>query len=285
MKKPLTLSIIIPVYNEAHRLNACLDAIAAQTQMPDEVIVVDNNSSDQSTRIAQSYSFVKLLHENEQGLIPARNKGFNEAKSDILARIDADSIVSSDWVKIVKQSFSRSDIAGVTGPSYSLLLPRIRKPMTKMWSKLYFFWTLMFYRIPVLWGANMAIRRSMWLTIRDKVSFDSRTIHEDHDLSLLIQSEGKKIILNNKMLFTSYSQAYHYFPKLLHYTIMRHTTKTYHRNKGTFDTMVFDIPKAQSFIIYTIFWPIIFIFFLASFLAWPVDAAMKASGKLEDWLS
>ena len=144
MSKPLTLSIIIPVYNEEHRLRACLDAISNLELTPDQTIVVDNNSTDASAKIAESYDFVKVIKENKQGLIFARNRGFNSAKGDILARIDADSIVHTDWSKVLLDSFDESHYVGVTGPSYSLLLPRIRKPMTTLWSKLYFLWTHMF---------------------------------------------------------------------------------------------------------------------------------------------
>lgn len=285
MSKPLTLSIIIPVYNEEHRLRACLDAISNLELTPDETIVVDNNSIDSSAKIAKSYDFVKVIKENKQGLIFARNRGFNSAKGDILARIDADSIVHVDWSKVLLDSFDGSYYVGVTGPSYSLLLPRIRKPMTTLWSKLYFLWTHMFYRVPVLWGANMAIRRSAWNEIKNEVCLNDKTVHEDQDVSLLLQAHGGRLKYNDRLRFTSYSQAYHYFPKLIQYTIMRHTTRRHHRDLGTLAALRTDIPLPLSIFFYLIGWPIIFIFYFASFLSWPIDAYMKARGKQEEWLS
>lgn len=285
MKKPLTLSIIIPVYNEGHRLRACLDAIGSLEFVPNEVIVVDNNSTDDSASIAKSYDFVHIVHESKQGLIFARNRGFNESTSDILARIDADSIVQPDWSKQILQSFDDNSIVGVTGPSYSLLFPRIRKPLTTLWSRLYFLWTHMFYRVPVLWGANMAIRQSAWQHIAKDVCLDDQTVHEDQDISLLLQANVGKLKYNNRLRFTSYSQAYHYFPKLLHYTIMRHTTRRHHRDIGTLNKLHTDIPLLLSICFYAFGWPIIFIFYFASFLAWPIDAYMKVRGKQEEWLS
>jgi len=56
------ISIIIPAYNEERYLGRCLDAIAAQSVRPYEVIVVDNNSSDDTAKVAQRYPFVTLLH-------------------------------------------------------------------------------------------------------------------------------------------------------------------------------------------------------------------------------
>ena len=56
-KNKLTLSIVIPVFNEQRYIKACLDSIAAQTVKPDEVIVVDNNSTDKTVQIAKKYKF------------------------------------------------------------------------------------------------------------------------------------------------------------------------------------------------------------------------------------
>ena len=61
VSKNFSLSIIIPVYNEESHLRQCLDAIAKQIEKPDEVIVVDNNSTDETVQIAKSFSFVKVL--------------------------------------------------------------------------------------------------------------------------------------------------------------------------------------------------------------------------------
>jgi glycosyltransferase involved in cell wall biosynthesis len=96
--KTLTLSIVIPVYNEQCHLKACLDAIANQTESPDEVIVVDNNSTDRTLAIAESYPFVKILKEKKQGVLAVRTKGFNSARSSIIGRIDADTVLPPGWV-------------------------------------------------------------------------------------------------------------------------------------------------------------------------------------------
>ena len=118
MKKALTLSLIIPAYNEEHHLKDCLDAIAAQTVMPSEVLVIDNNSTDKTVKIAEKYPFVKIIQEPNQGVIYARNTGFNAAKSDIIGRVDAENVVSKNWVEHVLNIFQDETVAGVTGPMY-----------------------------------------------------------------------------------------------------------------------------------------------------------------------
>src|SRR5687767_1835934 len=98
MNTRLRVSLVIPAYNEESHLRACLDAVAAQTVRPFEVIVVDNNSTDTTVAIARSYSFVAVMHESQQGIVYARNAGFNAARGDIIARIDADTHLSPNWI-------------------------------------------------------------------------------------------------------------------------------------------------------------------------------------------
>ena len=104
-----SLSIIIPAYNEARHIKACLDAIAAQTEVPDEVIVVDNNSTDRTVEIANSYPFVTIMNESTQGIVFARNRGFNATTTDIIGRIDADSVLPIDWVTRVKAYYAEPE--------------------------------------------------------------------------------------------------------------------------------------------------------------------------------
>src|SRR5436190_15022830 len=114
--KPLTLAIVIPAYNEEDYLSACLDSVNNQSVVPSEVIVVDNNSSDKTAQIAKSYSFVRLVTEEKQGVFWAAQTGFKAAGSDIIGRIDADTILAQDWVEKVLAYMTDSSITAVTGP-------------------------------------------------------------------------------------------------------------------------------------------------------------------------
>ena len=192
IKKALTLSIVIPVYNEEHHLAACLDAIAAQSIMPDEVIVVDNNSTDKTVEVAKKYPFVRVIQEPNQGIVNARNAGFNAAKTDIIGRVDADNIVAKTWVQHVLELFKDDLVAAVTGPMYFYDMPlqednifaehMIKKSLYKLDK-----------RFPFLAGNNMAIRSSAWHAVKENTCH-ARDIHEDIDLAIHLHEKKFKIV-------------------------------------------------------------------------------------------
>lgn len=233
--KALTLSIVIPVYNEEHHIKACLDAVAQQTVMPDEVIVVDNNSTDDTIKIAKQYDFVRVVREKNQGRGFATATGLSSARSDIIGRIDADSVLMKGWVARVKNDFAEQRIDAVTGLARANLLPRIRSVHATLWPRAYYWHVHAQFRACTAWGANMAVSRKAWLQIKDDVCRDDSIVHDDEDISLLLLSKGGKIIKDNALLVTNHKQSYGYLPKFLHYLRLAKRTKQYHRERGTFN--------------------------------------------------
>lgn len=285
MKKALTISIIIPVYNEESCLEACLDAIADQSVTPNEVIVIDNNSIDNSVKIAKSYPFVRVIHEKNQGFTYARNTGYDSATSDIFGRIDADAVIAKNWVETVAKNFQDNFVDGITGLGSADVFPRIKHPKTVLWSWWYFVWTRCVYRLPIMWGANMAIRSSAWQKIRDEVIMDNKLVHEDQDISLCILEHGGHIKKDNSMRITTGGQTYHYFPKLLAYTYRMHKTKWLHATRPEFRVL----RRSPPLLCIAPLWLfpgliILPIFFAASLLFFPVDYAFKRHGSLKQWL-
>lgn len=283
--KSLTLSVIIPVYNEERRLTACLDAIANQLVAPDEVIVVDNNSTDNSVAVAKSYPFVKVIYAKEQGLTYARNTGLDAAKSDILARIDADAILANNWVQRAKECFADPRIDAVTGLGASDLLYRVHWPKIVMWSWLYFMWARMIFRLPVLWGANMALRRTTWRTIRGKVIMDGQRVHEDQDVSLCVLEAGGRIIRDNRLRITLDGQTYTYLPKLLHYTARMYSTRRIHRARPEYQVLQKRPPAVVAWLaMYTVGLIFLVPFFLIGFLSFPLDWTMYHVFGVKSWI-
>lgn len=179
----MRVSIVIPVYNEESHLSACLDAIAQQTVAPFEVIVVDNNSTDGTAAIAGSYPFVTVLSEARQGVVHARNAGFDAAKGDIVGRIDADTIIAPDWVATAGRIFANKDVDVVSGAlafydiPFKAFFDRVDNICRNYLAR-----SLGKRRELFLYGGNMAIRRTVWHEVRGTFC-NERSFHEDIDMA------------------------------------------------------------------------------------------------------
>lgn len=210
MKNKLQFSIVIPAYNEQKYLAKCLESIQKLKQKPLEVIVVDNNSTDSTAAIAKSYG-VKVIHEKKQGMTEARNRGFNEARGDIIARTDADTEVPPDWADKFLAHFEDPKVVAVSGPS------RYGKGASPKITQALFSLNEALFRHPVLYGPNMAITKKAWQEVKNEVCLNDEEVHEDLDLSIHIGKYGTLIfdpeiivntsarrIKNPKSLFVDY---------------------------------------------------------------------------------
>jgi len=90
-KEPL-VTIIMPVFNSANTLQRAIDSVLSQDHTHLELLIIDNNSSDESKQIAFSCSDprVKVLEELKQGVSAARNIGLGEAKGELICFLDSD---------------------------------------------------------------------------------------------------------------------------------------------------------------------------------------------------
>jgi glycosyltransferase involved in cell wall biosynthesis len=204
----LRVSVVIPVYNEGKYLAACLDSLMAQKVKADEIIIVDNNSTDDSVEIAKRYP-VKVIHETKQGITPTRNHGFNEAKYEIIARTDADTILPATWIKRIKKSFENAEVVAVSGPATFYDLPRLvnRTPRSKIISskfiKSYNSIVKQLVKHDCLYGPNCAVRKSAWDQIKNLVCLDDKKVHEDLDLAIHIAPLGKILFISSLSVKTS----------------------------------------------------------------------------------
>ncbi|MGH7195306.1 MAG: glycosyltransferase family 2 protein [Candidatus Saccharimonadales bacterium] len=185
-----SLTIVIPAYNEQTQLPGCLAAIAAQTEMPDEVIVVDNNSSDLTAAIARKFDFVTLISEPRQGLRFARNSGLNAARGQIIGRIDADTRLSPDWSATARRAMAGGAVDALTGPCFyhdmplanlSLILDNaLRRSL---------FWL---NRYPLLYGSNMVIKRSVWQALGHDLCTRGE-FFEDLDMTIHLRTKNYRL--------------------------------------------------------------------------------------------
>ncbi len=202
------VTIVIPAYDEQDCIVQCLDSCLNQTSPPDEVLVVNNRSTDNTAKLVRSYikekrvrHIVRLIDQNEkQGIIPTRNKGFAEAKYDVMGRIDADCLLDKQWVAQVKTIFSDPSVAAATGPVAYHDMPaqrvglkfdqQIRNALNKIAKDHKF-----------LFGSNMAITKNGWAAIKETAAEDKQDLlHEDVDLALCLFEKNLKITYSSKMI-------------------------------------------------------------------------------------
>ena len=197
------ISVVVSTYNRAERLPGAVNSLLTQTgTVRYEVIVVDNNSSDDTAEVVRQImlragGLVRYSFEPRQGLSHGRNAGISLARSPIIAFTDDDVHVSSDWIVQLKRSFDEYPEAGYIGgrvlPEWAAPPPRWLT--TAHWAPL----ALQDYgpdaqvsgreRAVCLVGANLAFRKEVF----ERVGMFSASLGrvkdgigstEDHDMQL-----------------------------------------------------------------------------------------------------
>lgn len=95
------VSVIVPVFNDNDRLQACLDALARQSYPAErfEVVVVDNGSNESVGPVIRRHrGMATLIEESNPGSYSARNRGIEQVRGEILAFTDSDCIPAADWI-------------------------------------------------------------------------------------------------------------------------------------------------------------------------------------------
>ena len=105
----MRVSVIIPALNAEATLQICLGAVLTQTRPPDEVIVVDNGSTDRTRTIVEDFPYrrelIRLFHEEQRGQVRARNRGVAESTGEILVFTDADCVPDPRWLELLIAPF------------------------------------------------------------------------------------------------------------------------------------------------------------------------------------
>lgn len=109
----MKLSVVVITRNAGVFMRDCLDSLIHQSRKPDEVLVVDANSTDGTPEIVKEYAakwpFVKLLvHPGTRG--EGRNFGVENSKGEIVAFIDADAIAHAMWVDEIIKAMANADV-------------------------------------------------------------------------------------------------------------------------------------------------------------------------------
>lgn len=180
--KPL-ISVVIPAYNEEKLIGKCINALNQQTFPKDkyEVLVIDNNSSDDTAKIARKAGARVIHFTKEQGFVPAKKFGVSQASAEVIAFTDADSIPDKQWLENIYLLMQEKTLMCVGGT----ILP------TENNMFLYLLFTFydglarinQFFGISLIWGPNMAVRKEAFL----KIGGFNEKIHAGDDWELVMR--------------------------------------------------------------------------------------------------
>jgi len=110
-----SVSVVIPVRNDAQRLDQCLTALAESDVRPIETIVIDDGSTDESGATATRHGAHLIRLEQSGGPAHARNRGAEIARGDLLFFVDADVVVQCDTVRTAAGVLADESLAAVIG--------------------------------------------------------------------------------------------------------------------------------------------------------------------------
>src|SRR5215510_7150098 len=113
----MKISVIVCAHNEAAFLPACLHSLLAQTRPPDELVVINNASTDETHAVARQIPHVRVVDEPRKGLVVARETGRRLATGEVLVYVDADCRAPLTWLERVERRFVRDpSLIALSGP-------------------------------------------------------------------------------------------------------------------------------------------------------------------------
>ncbi len=190
-----TLTLAIPCYNGGPQLRQVLQAASALRPRPDELLFVDDGSTDGSTDLARECGFQVLSHPQNRGLAAARNTALARARAELVLFLDADAVPRPDLARRITRGFEDPRLAGVGG---QVLEPAAGDAAGALPDR----WRGHFWRqtqgaealadAPFLVGACCCLRREAALACG---GFDEgyRTNGEDVDLSVRLRRAGHRL--------------------------------------------------------------------------------------------
>ena len=116
----MKFSVVIPLYNKEHYIEATIRSVLSQTCQDFEVIVVDDGSTDGSAEIVESFGspLVRLIRQENRGVSAARNRAMREATGEWVALLDGDDMWGAEYLATVAEMIERWPKCGAYGTAF-----------------------------------------------------------------------------------------------------------------------------------------------------------------------
>jgi len=111
----IKVSLYVPCFNAGRYIKECLESIFMQSYPLDEVLVIDDGSTDNTASICSRFPVKIISHPRNRGLSATRNTAFRAARNEFVVSLDADCKAKSDWLEKLMGHFSDTNVAGVGG--------------------------------------------------------------------------------------------------------------------------------------------------------------------------
>ncbi|MGE5541012.1 MAG: glycosyltransferase family 2 protein [Bacillota bacterium] len=197
----MKISVVIIAHNEERHIDACIKSLLHQTRSPDEILLINHNSTDTTGALGRAYSEVRVIdYAGPAGPVFARIRGFEEAKGEHILCIDGDSVAASNWIETLSRLLDQGNVMvgswiRMSGTMYA-------------WLSSYYWYLLCPSKghraTDYLWGASTGVRgekRGLIIKALEKGEQLSRQLAlaynpDDYWLALFLEQEGGLEVTN-----------------------------------------------------------------------------------------
>jgi len=182
------VSFYVPALDAERTIGECLKAVLSQSQLVDEVLVIDDGSRDRTAEIARDLGVRVVRHRANMGLAASRNTGFAQTRGEYVAAVDSDCVLESTWLATCMGAFTHREVAAVGGR----LLEHDTRSALGAWraARLRHHWGDRRVLNPeFLSGSNIVMRRDAF-GLAGPYDERFRSNYEDVDLSRRLRGEG-----------------------------------------------------------------------------------------------
>ena len=196
------ISIYIPVFNAEKTIKQSINSIKEQSINVNEIIVIDDNSNDNTKEIIKKFSDIKIItNKNNMGLGYSRNLGMNESKNDIVGAIDADVVLDKYWLETLLKNLGKNNIVMCGGKMIERIDNRFNSWRAKYYSQNWGDNNV--ENPPFLYGSNTIQLKSAWLKVN---GYDEKLKTNGEDISFTNKIREQE---NYKLLYSAQALCHH----------------------------------------------------------------------------